>query len=78
MNPGKWGLGAGLGMAVGLVVACVMTYLDWSQNPGNLFYNQGATNWAIIAETAGSWFFPVAALAIPVTWILIYIHSRMN
>lgn len=52
--------GAALGLAVGLIVSVLMTFLDWQKNPSELFHNEHGTNWGVVAETAISWFWPVA------------------
>jgi hypothetical protein len=78
MNPRQWRIGAGVGIMVGLLISSVMTFVDWYINPGELFHNVESTNWAIVLETASSWFFPVAAIAIPVSWAAIYLRARMR
>ena len=51
-----------VGLLAGLVVATVATLLDWRLNPGGIFHDAAGTNWAVVAETAMSWFLPVALL----------------
>jgi hypothetical protein len=50
------------GVAVGLGVTCVMTYLDWNLNRSGVFRNQQGTEWSAVLETALSWF---AAMFLP-------------
>lgn len=64
----------GTGVLVGLLVAGIMTFLDWHGNPGSIFQGAGGTNWPAVRATAWSWFWPIAllgaAIAAPVTWFL--------
>ena len=76
MNYRQWIFGAGFGIAVGLLIASVMTFIDWHINPGELFHGVEGTNWAIVLETASSWFFPVAAIALAITWAVVYLRTR--
>jgi hypothetical protein len=78
MNFKQWGIGAGIGIGTGLLISSVMTFIDWYINPGELFHKAGAANWAIILETASSWFFPVAGIAIPIAWAVIFLRTRMH
>ncbi len=68
-----WVIGSGL--VAGLLVAGVMTFLDWRVNPGGLFHDSSGTDWLIVRETAWSWFWPVALLvatiAAPIAWLLL-------
>ena len=63
MNRRSWIFGFLIGIAVGLIVALVMSYLDWQHNPQGIFHNELGTNWAIVLETAVSWFVPVALVS---------------
>lgn len=56
-------LALSVAIAVGLVVAAVMTFLDWRVNPGGLFQSERGTDWTIVRDTAWSWFAPTALLA---------------
>lgn len=62
-------IGGPAGIA-GLLVSVLMTFLDWRQNPGGIFRGAAGTDWAIVVQTAWSWFWPMAvlfaALAAPV------------
>ena len=57
-----WISGALIGLAAGLVVAGVMTYLDWRLNPGGIFHGTAGTNWPVLLETVWTWFLPVGPL----------------
>ena len=48
---------------MGLIVALVMSYLDWQHNPEGIFHNEIGTNWDIVLDTAASWFVPVALVS---------------
>lgn len=61
MNSGNWVIGACVGGAAGVAVASTMTLLEWRLNPGGIFHLGDKTDWAIVQETALSWFVPVAA-----------------
>lgn len=65
-----------LGVVVGLCVAIVMTAIDWHANPGGVFSGETVTNWAAIAETAWSWFWPVTALAVVITAPVVFLLAR--
>ncbi len=58
------------GLLAGLLVAIPMTVLDWRQNPSGIFHDETGTRWNIVAETAISWFWPVAVLAFAITVLL--------
>lgn len=73
-----WIIGVGIGAAVGLAVASTMTFLDWRINPGGIFHDAYNTDWAIVWETATSWFLPVAAIVAVFTWLLLYALSRRH
>jgi NADH:ubiquinone oxidoreductase subunit 6 (subunit J) len=55
-----------------LLLAVVVTWLDWRLNPGGVFHDAGVTNWKAVGETVASWFLPafpvIAALALPITY----------
>ena len=68
----SWYLGALVGVTAGLLVATSMTAIDWRVNPSGLFHDENGTDWPIVAETAFSWFWPVAVVALVLTVI---VHS---
>lgn len=73
MNVRPWIVGAGLGVATGLLVASAMSFVDWRMNSGGIFHNEQGTNWLFVRETWVSWFIPVvlsasAVLAPLVAW----------
>ena len=51
------------GVALGLFVASLMTFLDWRENPSGIFHGDNGTNWVFVRETFSSWFSPVAVPA---------------
>jgi hypothetical protein len=55
-------IGALTGLLGGGVIAFAMTLLDWWENPSGLFHDAQGTRWDTVAETAMSWFWPVALL----------------
>lgn len=67
-----WLAALAAGAAAGLAAAATATFLDWRLNPGGIFRDADGTRWAVVAETASSWFWPVAllvaALAVPVAY----------
>lgn len=75
MRVRSWLLGAIVGLLTGLVVSVSMTIADWRLNPSGIFHNEEGTDWAIVTETALSWFWPVALIALFTTAI---IHSWMS
>ena len=71
----SWYLGAIVGFVAGLLVSVPVTISDWRRNPSGLFHDDQGTNWAIVTETAFSWFWPVALFAFVATalchsWLL--------
>lgn len=58
----RWQLVLLDGVAVGLAIAAIMTFLDWRTNPGGIFRNVQGTNWSVVLETALSWFVPTAGV----------------
>jgi len=48
-------------------VALVPTFLDWRLNPGGLFHGADGTSWAVVLETAWTWFWPVFLGVVPIT-----------
>jgi len=61
---------------MGLLVAAVMTILDWRLNPGGIFHNAHGTDWKMVRETAFSWFLPVALVASVAGAIVLSLFSR--
>jgi len=78
MRNRSWFFGAIAGVLAGLVVAVSMTFADWRLNPSGIFHNDQSTNWAIVSETAFSWFWPVALLAFATTTIIHFLISRVR
>ena len=52
-----------IGLLAGLLISVPVTIADWGLNPSEIFHNELGTNWAVVAETALSWFLPVAVPA---------------
>ena len=63
MSARCWVSALAVSVAAGTLVAVVMTFLDWQLNPGGIFHDELGTRWTVVAETAASWFFPVASAA---------------
>ncbi len=78
MKSKYWVIGVGVGAVVGLAVASAMTILDWRLNPGGIFHDAESTDWAIVSETAASWFLPVAAAVTVLAWLVLYILSHQR
>lgn len=64
------------GVILGLLVAAIMTALDWRFNPGGIFHDINGTDWEIVRETAFSWFLPVALVGSIAAAILLVVISR--
>jgi hypothetical protein len=72
-----WILGLLVGALVGLVVASVMTFLDWRLNPGGIFRDAQGTDWTVVTETAVSWFAPISGLvSVLAILVLLWIARR--
>jgi hypothetical protein len=69
-------LALAVGAALGTVVAVVMTYLDWRLNPGGVFQDARGVQWHAVAETAASWFVPIAALSSGLALAILYWLGR--
>lgn len=67
MQRRSWFLGVVVGLLAGLLVSVPITIADWRLNPAGIFHNEYGTDWAVVAETAISWFWPVALIATIVT-----------
>ena len=65
------------GATVGLIVASVISFLDWRLNPSGIFHSDLGTNWRFVWVTWISWFIPVfvagSVLSVPV---LIWLSRR--
>ena len=61
-----------IGIALGIFVAAIMTTLDWRLNPSGIFHNEQGTNWAVVFETAFSWFLPVTLTASAAMILLVF------
>jgi hypothetical protein len=48
-------------------VTVPVTLLEWIGNPLGIFHDEQGTNWAFVAETAWSWFMPVALITLAIT-----------
>lgn len=75
-------LGIATALLIALIVACVMTFMDWRLNPSGIFRGESGTHWARVAETATSWFLPTAAIAcivtVPVSLWLSFLARKHN
>ena len=67
-----WKLATIIGIVTGLAVAAVMSFLDWRLNPGGIFHDSAGTDWAVVAETAFSWLWPVALIMFLATAVVLY------
>lgn len=65
-----------LGAVTGACIALVMTSIDWHANPGGVFADESGTHWVAVAETAWSWFWPVAALTIVISAPAVFLLQR--
>ena len=71
-------VGALAGLGAGVLAAVVMSFVDWRRNPSGLFHDEHVTNWPIVAETAFSWFWPVALLVFVAACIAHYLLTRFG
>ncbi|HMB93422.1 MAG TPA: hypothetical protein VKP65_21400 [Rhodothermales bacterium] len=51
-----------IGVLAGTFVAMAATWMDWRQNPGNVFYDRSGTHWQAVFETFFSWWWPVVLI----------------
>ena len=72
----SWIFGILIGIAMGLIVALVMSYLDWQHNPEGIFHNEIGTNWGFVLDTAVSWFVPVALVSCVLSIAVLICISR--
>jgi protein-S-isoprenylcysteine O-methyltransferase Ste14 len=72
----SWIKGIVIGAVVGILVASVMSFLDWRLNPDGIFHGEGGTSWAVVWETWVSWFVPVALLAAAILLPVLLWRSR--
>jgi hypothetical protein len=76
MRSRSWIIGTVFGLLAGFLVAIPMTVLDWHLNPSGVFHDETGTHWTVVAETAISWFWPVAVLVLAITVLLLAWLSR--
>ncbi len=75
MRARSWYFGAIVGLLTGFLVSVSMTFADWRLNPSGIFHNEQGTDWAIVTETALSWFWPVALVSVVAT---AFIHAWIS
>lgn len=73
-----WILSLIAGTISGIVVALVMTALDWRLNPSGIFHQEHGTHWPFVFETAISWFIPVFLLVGVLTWVVLFLIGRQK
>lgn len=78
MNRRYWILGVVIGVAVGLIAAFIMTFLDWRLNPGGIFHNAQGTDWTIVIETAVSWFVPMSVVVSASALLGLFLFTRLR
>ena len=71
-------VGAIVGLVAGLVVSVSITFVDWRLNPSEIFHNEHGTDWAVVFETAASWFWPVFLAAFLFAVAVHYWVSRVQ
>lgn len=59
------------------IVSLTVTGMDWSLNPGNLFYNNGHIQWNIVLQTFSSWFFPLFAVTSLCFILALFLYSKI-
>ena len=73
-----------VGLPAGFLVGCVLTLMEWRQNPGGIYQTQAGTEWDIVWQTWSSWFFPVALTVLILVWVTavsvfrLRSHKRVN
>ena len=78
MNRKYWTYGVMIGIVTGLIVAFVMTFLDWRLNPGSVFYNTHGTDWTVVVETAFSWFAPTSVVVSGSALLVFFVLVRLR
>ena len=79
MKTKNWITGLLGGLALGLVVASIMTWLDWRLNPGGIFFSrEQGTHWPVVWETWSSWFWPVAWLGLALWLVTLYLIAGLR
>ena len=73
-----WVEALALGTASGLIVAASATWRDWRLNPGGIFHGADGTDWSVVAETAWTWFWPVASVAAALALPLLVLLRRRS
>ena len=73
-----WLASIGIAVAVGLGVAVPVTISDWRLNPAGVFHGADGTHWQAVAETALSWFWPLAVAAFVAAVALQFILVRFR
>ncbi len=55
-----------------------MTIADWWLNPAGIFHDERGTDWAVVFETAGSWFWPVFLATFLLAVVIHILVSRVR
>ena len=66
------------GGAVGIIVASVISFLDWRLNPSGIFHSDLGTNWRFVWDTWISWFVPVFVVGSAVSVPVLFWLSKRN
>lgn len=53
-----WVFGALACLLFALLLSALMAWLSWQENPSEIFYRDGQTNWQFVWDTFWSWFVP--------------------
>lgn len=62
---------------VGILLATIMTLIDWTENPSEIFHDDTGTRWNFVYETFSSWLWPTSLFAFPIiTLIRFFIGSK--
>ena len=63
---------------VSIVLALVMTALDWRKNPGGIFHSMTGTHWSVVADTFSSWVWPSVLLLAPMFLIIALVRTAKD
>ena len=69
-------------LSISFSISAIITFLDWKQNPSEMFHNiDEGTNWEITMATFNSWFIPlfgIIAVALMALKLLVNKLSKRN
>lgn len=61
-----------------VVVASIMTWLDWRVNPNGIFYSESVIHWSVVWQTLSSWLWPLWLMFLALGYVGIILVSLVR